>query len=169
MNRGEIYWIKPSPYREAIGHVQRPGRPGVIVSSDEINGKGYTYEIVYLTTQPKRDLPTHCTIRSSQEISTVLCEQIQTVSFEQLGDQLGTCTQEEMHAIESCMKISLGIYDYTESYEDENTSTEDREAELDNLWQENDDLREKLAKAQAEAEVLRRLYNELLEKALRQV
>jgi mRNA interferase MazF len=170
MNRGEIYWIKPSPYREAIGHVQRAGRPGVIVSSDEINGKGYTYEIVYLTTQPKRDLPTHCTIRSSQEISTALCEQIQTVSSEQLGNQLGTCTQEEMQAINTCMEISLGLYDYTESYDTEESKEDgENDAELDNLWQENDELREKLAKAQAEADVLRRIYNELLEKVLRQV
>lgn len=170
MRRGEIYWISPSSYREAIGHVQRAGRPGVIVSNEEITKQGYTLEIVYLTTQPKKDLPTHCTIKSSQEDSTALCEQIQTVSSEQIGRYIGTCTTEEMQAIESCMQISLGLYDYADSYETGSEEPEgENDAEIDNLWQENDELREKLAKAQAEAEVLRRLYNELLEKVLRQV
>ena len=108
VKRGDIYWIQKNPYRNEVGSVQKPGRPAIIVGA--VTGYDLTYEIVYLTTQPKRDLPTHCTIRSAKQVSTALCEQITTVSNEQLAEYIGTCTTEEMHTIERCMMTSLEIW-----------------------------------------------------------
>lgn len=57
MKRGEIYYIE-STYRET-GSEQRGGRPAVIVSNDKNNENSEVVEVVYMTTKPKNDLPTH--------------------------------------------------------------------------------------------------------------
>lgn len=109
MKRGEIYWIEPSVYRPVVGSVQKQRRPAVIVSNDLNNKYAKTLEVVFLSTAPKKDIPTHVIIRSTPRISTALCEQIQTVSDEQIGEYMGTCSAAEMAAIDACMLISLGI------------------------------------------------------------
>lgn len=63
MKRGEIYYIE-STYRET-GSEQRGGRPAVIVSNDKNNENSEVVEVVYMTTKPKNDLPTHVFIRSA--------------------------------------------------------------------------------------------------------
>ena len=155
-NRGDIYWIAPSAYREAIGSVQRADRPGIIVSND--SNQGQTLEIVYLTTQPKKDLPTHCSIRSTGQPSTALCEQITTVSTEQIGRYLATATDQEMAAIESCKMISLGL-------DVPAPDTIEYEEDPDELAA-NQDLHEELIRARSEVDTMRRLYNELLQRVL---
>lgn len=47
--------------------------------------KSNTVEVVYMTTKPKTDLPTHVYIESALRPSTLLCEQISTVSEERIG------------------------------------------------------------------------------------
>jgi mRNA interferase MazF len=150
ITRGQIYWIKPSEYREAIGHVQMADRPGIVVS----NYNNYTVEVVYLTTKPKKDLPTHCTIRSSSKVSTALCEQIQTVSTEQIGKYLGTATVQEMEAVERCMMTSLGL-----------DVPPRREATIE-APRTDENLKIELIKAKHEAEIMKRLYKELLEETM---
>ena len=76
VKRGEIYYISRGGYN--TGSEQQADRPGVIVSNDKNNKNSQTLEVVYLTTQPKNELPTHCTIRSTGRVSTVLYEQIHT-------------------------------------------------------------------------------------------
>jgi len=78
MKRGQIYYVR-SNYREE-GSEQRGGRPAVIVSNDKNNANSNTVEVVYMTTKPKTDLPTHVYIESALRPSTLLCEQISTVS-----------------------------------------------------------------------------------------
>ena len=114
VKRGDIYYISKNPYRPAHGRVlnsrtDHEMRPAIIVSNDKHNQNAFFFEVVYLTTTPKVDIPTHCTIRSANRVSTAICEQITTVSDEQIGDYMATCTAEEMRAVDACMAISLGI------------------------------------------------------------
>ena len=81
----------------------------MVVSNQQNNRYGDVVEVIYLTTAPKRDLPTHVTIRSSGRVSTALCEQISTVSVERLGSYCGHVSDSELTAIENAMLISLGI------------------------------------------------------------
>lgn len=104
--RGEIYYISKGP---SVGSEQQAGRPAIIVSNDQGNTYSGTAEIVYLTTAPKTDLPTHVTIRSTLKQSTALCEQIQTVDGSRIGDYIATCTDQEMSLIDAALMISLGI------------------------------------------------------------
>lgn len=106
ITRGEIYYIEPSYY---TGSEQRGDRPAVIVSNQKNNKYSSTVEVVYLTTKPKADLPTHVTVRGTGRESTALCEQISTVAVERLGSFCGICTQQELTAIETALLISLDI------------------------------------------------------------
>ena len=107
MKRGDIYYIN-SLYTEE-GFEQKAGRPAVIVSNDALNEFSSVVEVVYLTTQPKKDLLTHVFIRSATYPSTVLCEQITSVSKERVGEYIGKCTKTELEAIDNALAISLGI------------------------------------------------------------
>ena len=111
IKRGDIYWIEPDRNRHSqIGEsLERGRRPGIVVSNDKNNMYAPTYEIVFVTSSPKKDLPTHTMIRSTRITSTALCEQITTVGVEAIGDYYGHCTDEEMRAIDTCILISLGI------------------------------------------------------------
>lgn len=106
IRRGEIFYIKKA---ETIGHEQEAGRPAIIVSNDIANERSGTAEVVYLTTQPKRDLVTHVIIRATGRESTALCEQITTVSGARIGEYVGTCSHAEMEAIDRALLMSLGI------------------------------------------------------------
>ena len=71
------------------GSEQHSDRPAVVVSNNKNNENSNVVEIVYMTTQPKTDLPTHVTVRSTGRISTVLCEQVYSVSTERVGTYNG--------------------------------------------------------------------------------
>lgn len=109
VKRGEIYYISRGGYN--TGSEQQADRPGVIVSNDKNNKNSQTLEVVYLTTQPKNELPTHCAIRSTGRVSTVLCEQIHTVAVERIGKYIGVCTAQEMQNIDIGLMISIGLGD----------------------------------------------------------
>lgn len=106
IKRGDVYYIE-SYYQ--TGSEQKAGRPAIIISNDKNNEFAGTVEVVYLTTQPKRYLPTHVTIRSVSRESTALCEQITTVSTERIRNYMGHITEDEMESIETAILISLAI------------------------------------------------------------
>lgn len=104
--RGEIYYVEQAA---SYGAEQRSGRPGIVVSNDKNNEFSYAVEVVYLTTKPKKELPTHVSINSSGRPSTALCEQVHTVAAERLTSYIGSCTSSEMAMIDVALAISLGI------------------------------------------------------------
>lgn len=116
IRRGEVYYID-SGYM-TTGSEQRAGRPAIVVSNDMNNEFSSTIQVVYLTTQPKTDLPTHVLISSIKRESIALCEQITAVAVERIGDYCGEVTDSEMAKIESAMLASLGIQDLPEPKEE---------------------------------------------------
>lgn len=106
INRGDIFYVD---YLPTVGSEQRGGRPAVVVSNDMNNANSDCVEVVYFTTQPKADLPTHVVVRATGIKSTALCEQVQTISTDRLGDFKGKCTDKEMEAIDIALSISLGL------------------------------------------------------------
>lgn len=106
MKRGEIYYIAR---RDAVGSETAKARPGVIVSHDILNATSKVVEVVYLTTAPKKEMPTHVTIQATGRTSTALCEHIDHVSTLLVGDYCGCCTEEEMDAIDIGLMRSLSL------------------------------------------------------------
>lgn len=91
------------------GSEQHSDRPAVVVSNDKNNENSNVVEVVYMTTQPKTDLPTHVTVRSTGRPSTVLCEQVYSVSTERIGTYIGECSDKEMENIDIALMISLQL------------------------------------------------------------
>ena len=105
--RGDIYYIARSGY--AVGSEQEAGRPAIIVSNNLANKHSENVTVVYLTTQPKTELPTHVFINSAQKVSIALCECVVSVSKERIGNYYGQTTREEMKKINEALKIALDL------------------------------------------------------------
>jgi len=154
IKRGDIFWIRNSEYRpQTVGSVQKPGRPGIIVSNDLNNAHSTTLEVVYLTRAPKKRLPIHCVVESYGEDSTVLCEQVTTISTDQLGDYIKHCTEEEMRDVDRCIMASLGLTDPEPRPEKEAQPELSVEA-----------LQKAYHRARSERDLLMELYRELLDR-----
>jgi len=105
---GEVYYVLPA---KAIGSEQHAGRPAVVVSNNANNRFAPTVEVVYLTRQEKGDQPTHVEVESQGSIhfSTLICEQINTVSKLRLTDRLGVLPKETVKALKKACAISINI------------------------------------------------------------
>lgn len=98
MRRGEIYWVD---IPNAIGHELMKDRPAIIVSCDALNDNSPVVQVVYCSASPKKELPEHITIRSTEQISTALCENVYTVDKSRVGRFVGRCTRREMEQASS--------------------------------------------------------------------
>lgn len=107
MKRGEIYYIK---HRTTMGSEIAGDRPAVIVSNNVLNETSTVLEVVFLTTKPKKHLPTHATIYATGVKSTALCEQVYSVSDALVGDYCATCNEAEMAELDDALRASLGLY-----------------------------------------------------------
>lgn len=105
--RGDIFYIANSKCY-ATDPDNTAGRPGIIVSANELNEHSILVQIVYLTSQEKRFMPTHVSVMCNKP-STALCENITTVHKDRLGDYIRTCTEEEMTDIEDGIRAALGL------------------------------------------------------------
>ena len=47
--------------------------------------------------------------RGGVKPSTVICEQVSTVSTDRVGELIGECSLEEMHLLDQCLRKSLGL------------------------------------------------------------
>lgn len=107
IKRGDVYFIERDGTE--VGSEQKAGRPAIVVSNNSQNESSNVIQVVFLTTRPKTELPTHVTIRSTGVLSTALCEQVTPVDVSRLGDWRCTCTDAEMKAVDRALIISLGI------------------------------------------------------------
>lgn len=109
IRRGDIWYISSTDDEETGGSLQESDRPAIIVSNNACNTHSSVVEIVYLTTRPKKRLPTHVIIDSARRRSTALCEQIDSVTIDKLLNKHGNCTAYEMSCIDKALAISLGL------------------------------------------------------------
>lgn len=152
IKRGDIYYIRDT--RQSIGSEQRADRPAVIVSNDANNKHSGVYEVVYMTTQPKTDLPTHFITHSALKPSTVLCEQISSVYEERIGEWIGTLTPEEMEMLNKCLEVSVAI------------KTDAAPAETESMRQQVAAALEAQRAAEKQAATYKEMYEFLLNKQL---
>ena len=159
IRRGDIFYVMKSGAR--VGSEQWGGRPGVIVSCDENNVYSNVVEVAYCTTKPKSNLPTHVSIMSAYRPSTVLCEQINAVSTERLGDYIGCCTADEMREIDVAIATSLGLKKYPALIKRlrERGKTGESGAENEAV---DDERKEEIVRLQTERDTYRKMYEDLM-------
>ena len=184
---GEVYYIKTFP---TSGHEQKSGRPAVIVSNNENNAHAGTYEICYMTLQEKSKLPTHIFIDRGPCInSTILCEQITTITEEKLGDFMCRIPEHLEYSLRKALAVSLGIESLNktpcspslrgnEAYHmtpkvvmDELTELKHCAKilgdELNVAKDANATLKMNLLESKAKAEMYERMYNDLLDRLVK--
>lgn len=109
IKRGEIYYIFKDSINPTIGSEQEAGRPAIIVSNDMNNRYSKIVDVVFLTTQDKKPLPTHVCVDTAKKASIALCEQIHPIDKHRIGNRCGIVPPENMHKIDEALAISLGI------------------------------------------------------------
>lgn len=164
IRRGDIFYIEKYA---TVGSEQMAGRPALVVSNDKCNENADTIEIVYLTTAPKKDLPTHVTIRSTSRESTALCEQVTTVSATKVKDYMCSASAKEMAQIELALLISLdlnmGAHEATAALQKapEPTSQPVAEIYVGDKSERVDELEKEVLKLKAQLDLYQDLYERL--------
>ena len=110
IKRGAIFYISNESPNLKSQCEQAGVRPAVVIS----NNMGNTYSPVVivapLTTKKKKELPTHIKTLATGRASTVLCEQIVTISKERLLGYVASLSDQEIKELNRAVSISLGIY-----------------------------------------------------------
>lgn len=150
INRGDIYYIARGGSAQPCGNEIQKDRPGIVVSAEHLNAGESCVEVVYLNTQPKKEMVEHVPIVSTGRISTAICEQICTVSVNRLGNYYGRATDEEMKQIDEALLRSLGLNFDMKQPEPITMSTD-----------------EYMAKIEAERNAYKEMYEKLLDKVMK--
>lgn len=104
--RGEIYMAE---LPEGVQSEQTGYKPVVvIVQNDAGNTYSSTTIVAVITSKTKSNIPTHFDIELLKT-STVLCEQIQTISKSRLRKRMGKLTPQQMEELDYRIKVSLGL------------------------------------------------------------
>jgi mRNA interferase MazF len=110
VRRGDIWWIDFGVPR---GSEQGGRRPALIIQNDSGNTSSSTTIIAAITSQKKVPYPFHVEISASEsglpQDSTVLLEQLLTISQQRLISQAGSLRAIKMKEVEAALKVSLGI------------------------------------------------------------
>jgi mRNA interferase MazF len=172
--RGDIFYIRKGG--QITGSEQDAGRPVVIVSNNTGNYHSDIVEVVPLTTQEKKPLPTHVEVLCHVP-STALCECIQNVSQERLGEYIRSCTDAEMDAIDKALMVSLGLDSFdNDSYEKAALElVNELKAKLEVVAKENEQLKasanqnsnEEAIKLLTERDLYKNLYEQLFERLVK--
>ena len=107
IHRGDVFYVSPL---NPVGSEYKKSRPAVVVSNDRNNLNSPVVEICYFTLRNKSESPTHVYIKEGACYnSTVICEQITTISIERMGDFMCHLSDSDMEKIDSALLSSLGI------------------------------------------------------------
>ena len=140
IRRGDIFFVKNN--KIVTGCEIQGSRPAIIVSNDYANEFSQNVTVVWLTSQEKKPLPTHCMIKA-QMLSTALCESVNTVSKERLDRYMRSLTDEEMEEVDRCLCNALGLSEQTsgvaEPYEYQETNDDDIKELFEELIRSIDD------------------------------
>lgn len=105
--RGEVYYVINDSNK--IGSIQSGTRPAVIVSNDIGNKYAPVVTVAYMTTAIKKRLPTHVVTMCTGKESTILCEQVNTISKEMLGKCIGRLSHKDIKAVDAALACSVGL------------------------------------------------------------
>lgn len=109
IHKYDVFYVDLGTTRN--GSIQHGNRPCMVVGNNVGNKYAPILLVVPITTRKKKFLPTHLKVDKEDGLpynSTLLCEQIMTISKEQLGDKI--CSLEEKSKfIDKKLHISLAL------------------------------------------------------------
>ena len=110
MERGQVYY---ADLRPVVGSEQGGIRPCLIIQNDTGNTYSPTAIVAMMTTQKKKDLPTHIAISSEDYClginTTILLEQIRTIDKSRISSFVGKLSDSTMQKVDEALHISLAL------------------------------------------------------------
>lgn len=106
MKRGEVWWVSFDP---AVGSEIRKTRPAVIVSNDAANRHMARVQVIPLSSNVDRIYPSETVVTLAGQKSKAMADQIMTADKLRLKELLGKLSQADMRAIETVIKVQLGM------------------------------------------------------------
>lgn len=110
MKRGQVYY---ADLRPVVGCEQGGIRPCVIIQNDAGNQYSPTLIVAMLTTQKKKDLPTHVSVSEEDHCvdinATILLEQLRTIDKSRLQSFVGRLSDGTMRRVDEALHISLSL------------------------------------------------------------
>lgn len=94
---------------DGIGSEQKGRKPGVIISNDKGNDNSPNIIVAILTSQNKTKLPVHVITNEMPKVSTVMCEQIRTISKDRVNGVYRKASPELMELVNNALRVSLGL------------------------------------------------------------
>lgn len=104
--RGQVYYVD---FGSSDTSVQSKRRPAVVVSNNLGNQYSSIVIVAPFTSKPKKELPTHLDVVLPKVRGTILCEQLRTVSKDDVGDYAGCLTQVYLTRLNSALSAALDL------------------------------------------------------------
>lgn len=107
--RGEIWWAKLGTGERSE---QQGTRPVLIIQNDVGNLYSPTVIVACITDRPKAIMPTHVNISKECGLvkdSTILLEQIRTISKSRLGTYIAETPQHIIEQVDHALGVSIGL------------------------------------------------------------
>lgn len=110
--RGEIYWVRMD---NGFGGEQGVGRPGLILTQNEVNNKCSTVTIAFMSTKHHPSNPFYLPVDATGQTSYVVLNQIMTYDKSRIGKFMGMLNSEEQKRIDDALEdlFDLGYVDDT--------------------------------------------------------
>lgn len=157
IKRGDIFYVNNKEQGQ-VGSEMKKDRPAVIVSCDANNGHSDVVEVVFLTSQPKKEFPTHVDMHSTGRKSVAICEQPTPVAIQRVKNYIGRATEEEMQGIDEALALffELKRQHVLEKY------IRNLEVDVGNLYEEVQKWKNQAAKAEEECEMYKKMHQEIM-------
>ncbi len=104
--RGDIFWVKLDP---TFGSEINKTRPAVVVSNDLQNEYSNIVIIAPLTSNIKRNLPFHVSIKIGHKEGRILVDQVRAIDKRRLSKQMAMCEPVTMIEIDKALKLVFNL------------------------------------------------------------
>lgn len=106
MKRGEVWWVEFDP---SVGSEIRKTRPAVIVSNNAANRHLARVVVVPLTSNTDRQYPGEAVVSIDGKNGKAMADQIMAADKARLKTQLGSLSKSDLIAVETAIKVHLGL------------------------------------------------------------
>ena len=146
--RGEVYWVRMDA---GLGAEQGVGRPGVIITCDELNTKNTTVTIAFLS-RKYHPYQTYVEVYATGEQSYVICNQLMSYDKSRLGKFIGKLNSAEQKAVDDALERVLDLgYQDDEALKEKDREIEARDAVIKEKDAEIKDWKELVARLKEES------------------
>ena len=106
MKRGEVFWVN---FERAVGGEVRKRRPAVIVSNNAANAASNRIQVIPLSSNISHVRSWEARVQVLGRPAKAMADQIRTVAKERVLDMAGRLAPAEMRAVESALRLQLGL------------------------------------------------------------